>query len=120
MYLIKSKTLITSSLLLLVFLSSNAFADNQADGATLAHPCAGCHGTNGVIENEAFMPLAGLPEEMFIKTMMDFRNDKRHGTLMGHVAKGYSEEEIKLMAKFFAQFEITEATQEQLKPEVKK
>jgi len=120
MNFIKNNNFVISSLLSLLFISSNALADKQADGSTLAHPCAGCHGTNGMIHDEAFMPLAGMSEETFIKTMMDFRNDKRQSTLMGHVAKGYSEEDIKQMAAFFAQVEITEATQAQVKPEVKK
>ena len=48
------------------------------------------------------MPLAGMPEAKFIRAMEDFRSGARPATLMGHVAKGYSDEEIKAMAEFFA------------------
>ncbi|NCA71347.1 MAG: cytochrome C [Sphingobacteriia bacterium] len=68
---------------------------------TLAHPCAGCHGTNGWIDDSAFMPLAGMPESIFIETMLDFREERRASTLMGMVAQGYSDAEIQAMARFF-------------------
>jgi len=60
-------------------------------GETLAHTCAGCHGTNGTLENDIFMPLAGMPEQEFVKTMLDFRDGARQSTLMGTVANGLSE-----------------------------
>lgn len=74
----------------------------MSEAAMLTHSCAGCHGTNGWVSNEAFMPLAGMPEQEFIGTMLKFRNDQRASTLMGHVAKGYSEDEIAMMAGYYA------------------
>ncbi len=70
-------------------------------GEILAHTCAGCHGTNGVLENEIFMPLAGMPEQEFVKTMLDFRDGTRQSTLMGTVANGLSEQQIRDMARYF-------------------
>ncbi|UOG90708.1 MAG: c-type cytochrome [Candidatus Thiothrix sulfatifontis] len=70
-------------------------------GEILAHTCAGCHGTNGTLENEAFMPLAGMPEQEFVKTMLDFRDGARQSTLMGTVANGLSEQQIRDMARYF-------------------
>jgi len=70
-------------------------------GEILAHTCAGCHGTNGVLENEIFMPLAGMPEQEFVKTMLDFRDGTRQSTLMGTVANGLSDEQIRDMARYF-------------------
>ncbi len=72
-----------------------------AQPAMLAHACAGCHGTNGVLLDSAFMPLAGMPEEVFVRTMIDFREERRPATLMGVVAQGYSDAEIQAMASFF-------------------
>lgn len=80
-------------------------------GVAMAQACAGCHGTHGKIEGSAFVPLAGMPEAVFIKTMLDFRNDKRPATLMGHVAKGFSEAEIALMATYFAQIGTDDASE---------
>jgi sulfide dehydrogenase cytochrome subunit len=72
-------------------------------GEVLAHTCAGCHGTNGTLQNEAFMPLAGMPEQEFVKTMLDFRAGVRQSTLMGTVANGLSEQQIRDMASYFVE-----------------
>ena len=79
-----------------------AVAAPQASGEMMGNTCAGCHGTHGRLVNEAFMPLAGMKESTFIKAMNDFRSGTRPATLMGHVARGYSDEQIKAMAEFFA------------------
>lgn len=71
-------------------------------GEAMAHTCAACHGTLGRLGDESFMPLAGMPASQFINTMVDFREGKRPATLMGHVAQGFSDAEIRAMAQFFA------------------
>ncbi|OQX16642.1 MAG: hypothetical protein BWK73_03265 [Thiothrix lacustris] len=72
-------------------------------GETLAHTCAGCHGTNGTLQNDIFMPLAGMPEQEFVKTMLDFRDGARQSTLMGTVANGLSDAQIRDMARYFVE-----------------
>lgn len=68
----------------------------------MAHTCAACHGTHGRLGDEAFAPLAGMPVQQFVQTMVDFREGRRPSTLMGHVAQGFSDSEIRAMAAFFA------------------
>lgn len=70
--------------------------------ATMAHSCAACHGTNGQLGDEYFMPLAGMPVQQFVATMADFREGKRAATLMGHVAQGFTDADLKAMGEFFA------------------
>lgn len=70
--------------------------------STMAHSCAACHGTNGQLGDESFAPLAGMPSGQFVKTMIDFREGRRPATLMGHVARGFSDEDLKGMGAFFA------------------
>ncbi len=70
--------------------------------STMAHSCAACHGTNGQLGDESFMPLAGMPVRQFVATMTDFREGKRPATLMGHVAKGFTDVDLKVMGEFFA------------------
>lgn len=74
----------------------------QASGTMMGNTCAGCHGTQGRMANEAFMPLAGMKQATFIKAMTDFRSGARPATLMGHVAHGYDDGQVKAMAEFFA------------------
>jgi cytochrome c553 len=46
--------------------------------------------------------LAGIPQERFVTLMRDFRDGKRTATIMHQLAKGYSDEQIALLAEFFA------------------
>lgn len=78
---------------------SNAVPNDT--GAMLAHTCAACHGTEGRLGDEAFMPLAGMPVSQFVNTMVAFREGKRPSTLMGHVARGFSDDELRAMGEYF-------------------
>lgn len=75
---------------------------NPVLASTMAHSCAACHGTNGELGDEYFMPLAGMPVQQFVRTMTDFREGQRPATLMGHVAKGFTDADLKTMGEFFA------------------
>jgi sulfide dehydrogenase cytochrome subunit len=67
----------------------------------LASNCANCHGTNG--QAIAPMPmLAGQSKDFIVKNMRDFREGKRPATIMHQLAKGYSDEDIDLIAGYFA------------------
>ena len=68
----------------------------------LSNACTGCHGTNGASTGPASPTIAGITEEYFVETMGAFKNGKRHATVMGRIAKGYTDDEIKAMGKFFA------------------
>lgn len=71
--------------------------------AMLANSCAGCHGTNGSSVGPASPTIAGISVDYFIETMEAYKTGERPSTIMTRIAKGYTEEEIKLMANFFAQ-----------------
>jgi sulfide dehydrogenase cytochrome subunit len=75
---------------------------NPVPASVMAHSCAACHGTNGQLGDEYFMPLAGMPVQQFVATMTDFREGKRAATLMGHVARGFTDADLKAMGEFFA------------------
>jgi sulfide dehydrogenase cytochrome subunit len=73
-----------------------------ASGEALAHTCAACHGTQGRLGDEAFMPLAGMPPAQFVRSMQDFRAGRRPATLMGYVARGFTDADLRAMADYFA------------------
>ena len=78
-------------------------ASAEPSGEMLAQTCAGCHGTQGRLQHaSAFMPLAGMSEASFVKAMQDFQSGARPNTLMGPIAKGFSEADIRSMASYFA------------------
>lgn len=90
---------LSAVLLMLSFaLSSHA---QQRDVALLAAACAACHGTNG--HSVGGTPsIAALDESYFIRQMMQFRSGQRESTVMMQHAAGYTEEEIRLLAAYFA------------------
>jgi sulfide dehydrogenase cytochrome subunit len=73
-----------------------------ASAEMLANTCAGCHGTNGASGGPATPTIAGLEEEYFVDVMNDFKDGNRYSTIMGRIAKGYTDEEIAAMAGFFS------------------
>lgn len=68
----------------------------------LANTCAGCHGTGGVSAGPAMPTIAGMPAPYLKAIMADFKSGKRPSTIMGRLAKGYSDEETALISDFFA------------------
>ena len=97
-------TLMKTPLLALAMLAFTLSPARAADPTSeaMAATCAGCHGTQGRLGTVEFMPLAGLPEAEFVRAMTDFRTGKRLSTLMGHVARGFSDREVRAMARYFA------------------
>ena len=73
----------------------------EVSHSMLGNTCAGCHGTNG--HSAEPMPIiAGLPDRYMADTMKSYRSGKRPSTIMGRLARGYSDEEIESMSGFFA------------------
>jgi len=69
--------------------------------AMLANPCAGCHGPDG--DSPGSIPaLKGLSAEEIASSMKAYKADRRKGTVMNRIAKGYTDEEIDLMAGYFS------------------
>jgi cytochrome c553 len=70
-------------------------------GRNLAATCANCHGTNGVSQG-AVASLAGVPKADIVDKMNAFRDGKRSATIMHQLAKGYTPEQVELLAAWFA------------------
>jgi len=82
-----------------------------ADAVMLANTCAGCHGTEGASHGPASPTIAGISKAYFVEVMKGFADDSIYSTIMGRIAKGYSEDEIKLMAEYFASKPFVKAKQ---------
>ncbi len=84
----------------LMTMSASAIAQER-NVALLASSCAACHGTNG--HSVGGIPsLAGSSESHIIKQMREFSTGERKSTVMIHHVRGYTQEEIELMAAYFA------------------
>jgi len=92
-------TIIASAALLALPLS--AFAQDMAAARSLAATCANCHGTNG--RSVAGMePLAGMPKSEMVRKLGEVRAGAKPATVMHQLAKGYTEQQIDLIAGYFA------------------
>ncbi|MCW8948853.1 MAG: cytochrome c4, partial [Sedimenticola sp.] len=69
-----------------------------ADASMLANTCAGCHGTGGNSMGPAAPSIAGLSPTYFNETMAGFASGEIPSTIMGRIAKGYTEDEIKAIS----------------------
>ncbi|MBF0418984.1 MAG: c-type cytochrome [Magnetococcales bacterium] len=85
-----------------VVLASSASAETGPTAAMLANTCAGCHGTDGISGGPAMPTIAGFPANHVKTLMKEFKDGSRPSTIMGRLAKGYSDEEVALIADFFA------------------
>ena len=77
----------------------------------LAYTCVGCHGTNGQSVGPASPTLAGMPKPVMVETMKGFKSGDIPSTIMGRIAKGYTDEQFEQMGDFFAKQEFTSAKQ---------
>ena len=67
----------------------------------LAATCANCHGTNGNARGD-MKPLAGLQAEKIVALLNDYKSGALPATIMHQISKGYTDEQIKLIAGYFA------------------
>lgn len=80
--------------------TSSHAADPQL-GRNLAATCSNCHGTDGRSVG-GIDSLAGQPKDTLVRKMTEFRNGSRSATIMHQIAKGYTEQQIDLIAAYFA------------------
>ena len=67
----------------------------------LAATCANCHGTNGQARGD-LKPLAGMNAQTIVAAMAGYKSGDVPATIMHQIAKGYTDEQIKLVAAYFA------------------
>ncbi len=63
--------------------------------------CANCHGTNGHAE-PGMAALAGIPADVIVKKMQDYKTGRQPATIMHQLSKGYSDDQIQAIASYFA------------------
>jgi sulfide dehydrogenase cytochrome subunit len=73
----------------------------RAQAALAAEGCLGCHGPNGAGAG-AVPAIAGRDAAELRAQLLAFRANERPGTIMGRVARGYTEAELAAVAAHFA------------------
>ena len=98
----KSTTALLTALGLATFglIAHPALAADPIDN--LARTCNNCHGVNGVSVGPS-MPSIGGQSETYLKNVMrQWKSGERASATMTRLIKGYSDQEIAGLAKFFA------------------
>ncbi|MHC8945999.1 c-type cytochrome [Advenella incenata] len=70
----------------------------------LAGACISCHSLDKT-KTSAIPNLVGMPSASILSDLLDYANDKRDGLLMPQIAKGYTREQMKMIANYFSSLE---------------
>jgi cytochrome c553 len=86
---------------LLALGAAPALAQQANLARNLAATCANCHGTTGNAKGD-MKPLAGVSAEKIVAMVADYKSGAQPATIMHQIAKGYTDEQIRLVAGYFA------------------
>ena len=89
--------------LALLAATSAAQAADPNLARNLAATCANCHGTNGhAVKGGGMEPLAGMEKTKTLQKLADFKSGDKPASIMHQIAKGYTDEQLDLIAGYFA------------------
>jgi sulfide dehydrogenase cytochrome subunit len=71
-------------------------------GRDLSAACFTCHGTNGNSVGGVPPGLAGRDRGELLRSLLDFKSGKRPATIMHQQARGYTDEQLQIIAAYFA------------------
>lgn len=87
--------------LLCVICLSYAVDYNADEAQMLSLSCVSCHGPDG--KSKTITPyIAGKGKVTLYKALLDYKYDKKEGTIMSKHAKGFSDEELEQIAYYFS------------------
>ncbi len=98
---IKHRLLVTLCMALSAGFAHAQTAPSAADVRLWAASCAACHGTHGKAEG-AGLYIAGKPAKELYDDLLGYKNGTRTATVMHQHAKGYSDDELRLLANYFS------------------
>jgi cytochrome c553 len=78
-----------------------AQAQDKNAGRDLAASCAMCHGTDGRSVG-GYEPLAGMAKNDIVRKLNGFRSGTTPATVMHQISKGYTDQQIQLLAEYFS------------------
>lgn len=87
-----------------------AWAQDPNAARGLAATCFTCHGTDGHSVGGIPPSLAGQSKDYLVQQMKDFKSGKRPATVMQQQAKGYTDEQIEVLAGYFASLKPGQGT----------
>jgi cytochrome subunit of sulfide dehydrogenase len=83
-------------------LSGSVMAAPLSSVESLANTCNNCHGVKGVSVGASMPSIGGQSEAYLLMLMQQWRSGERYSASMGRLLKGYSDEQIASLAKYFS------------------
>lgn len=77
----------------------------------ISFACAGCHGTNGGSAGLTMPSLASQSKSAIVDAMKKFKSGDRPSSIMGRLAKGYTDADFAAMGDFFSKQKFHATTQ---------
>lgn len=97
------KLLSTVATLCLLATAGAAHAADPNLARNLAATCANCHGTNGhAVKGGGLDSLAGVDKAKTLQKLADFKSGDKPASIMHQISKGYTDEQLDLIATYFA------------------
>ena len=75
-------------------------AGHAAEAPAGASSCTGCHAAAS--DSKAMRSLAGQPQGDIVEKMTAFKSGRLSATIMDRIAKGFSDDEIRAIAAWYA------------------
>jgi cytochrome c553 len=90
-----------------VWAADNLVLGNAEEGKVKSALCSGCHGLNGegkvMPDGQPAIPLlAGQIQGYFVKSVNDYKTDKRVDPVMNAISKGLTDVDIANLAAYYA------------------
>jgi sulfide dehydrogenase cytochrome subunit len=104
--IVRSVKVVAAALLALAAAAAAAQAPDPNLARNLAATCTNCHGTNGVSQGGT-ESLAGMAKDTLIRKMQEYKSGSKPASIMPQLAKGYTDEQIALIAGWFAEQKAT-------------
>jgi len=94
---------LTAIAALCLLASAGAHAADPNLGRNLAATCANCHGTNGhAVPGAGMDSLAGESKAKLLQKLADFKSGDKPASIMHQITKGYTDEQLGLIADYYA------------------
>ena len=84
-----------------LFLTNAVMAEAPDKAKIMADACQTCHGPNGVGSGK-IPELKGLEKSDITESLLGFRSGDEKSTIMGRYVKALSDDEINMLAEYFA------------------
>jgi len=73
----------------------------EVSAKVIAFSCYGCHSSGGTSDKPSI--LKAKPANELEKKLLDFKYDRKSSTIMGRIAKGYTDTELNAVAQYLSQ-----------------